>query len=535
VNNSRPRIAMLVHNSVKGDSRVQKEARSIAALGWDVTLFGISPDAHHYEGAIGEAKVELHPLSPDLQRHPHTFRAAWLRDPLAYPPGPTARWKRQHLRARRADVTAAKAAYRVHGRQRPPVPRAFQWAALQAKRVKFKLDKKWIGLRIRRSEALHAKRADMNAPLDRFTTRFWTALMGDRAWRRLDPGLWRYELTLGKALDRLRPDIIHANDFAMLGTGARAKLRARAAGRDVKLVWDAHEYLPGINPWNANPRWHPAQMAHEREYAPHADAVVTVSTALGDLLRHDFGLKEDPAVVLNAPMGIDGSADRDQELMLFDAATGERLWAPEPDDGPEGHVPSLRARCGIGPGVPLMVYSGGAASQRGLATMVEALPSLPDVHCAFVISKPEGRYALELKNLGKELGVFDRLHFLPYVEYFQVVEHLAEADLGVIPIHHWPNHEIALITKFFEYSHARLPIVVSDVKAMAEAVQETGQGEVFTAEDTADFVRAAKAVLGDPERYRLAYENGKADLGAWTWEHQAAILEGVYRRVHAGG
>ena len=42
------------------------------------------------------------------------------------------------------------------------------------------------------------------------------------------------------------------------------------------------------------------------------------------------------------------------------------------------------------------------------------------------------------------------------------------ADLGVIPIHHWPNHEIALITKFFEYSHARLPIVVSDVRTMAE-------------------------------------------------------------------
>nr|BFF23499.1 hypothetical protein GCM10025732_14640 [Glycomyces mayteni] len=45
MSNPRPRIVMLVHNNVKGDSRVQKQARSIAALGWDVTLLGVSPAA----------------------------------------------------------------------------------------------------------------------------------------------------------------------------------------------------------------------------------------------------------------------------------------------------------------------------------------------------------------------------------------------------------------------------------------------------------------------------------------------------------
>ncbi len=525
---------MLVHNNVKGDSRVQKQARSIAELGWDVTLFGMSPDTSLYEGTIGKARVELRPMPTNLNRRPHDFRRARLREPLAYPPGVTAAWKRLYLRAQRAEVGAAKAEYAALGSGLAPVPRAFAWASLQAKRVRFKLWSRWVELRCRRTDALRERRKAMTSPLDRFTTGFWQAVMGDRAWRRLEPGLWRYELALGHAIDQFDPDVIHANDFSMLGVGARAKLRALARGRQVKLVWDAHEYLPGITPWNAHPRWRPAQMAHEREFAPYADAVVTVSAALGDLLRRDFGLKEDPAVVLNAPMAVDGAAiDRDRELMLFAAKTGERLWAPaagEPER-PAG-VPSLRGRCGIGPEVPLMVYSGGDAPQRGLATMIEALPSLPDVHCAFVVGNPEGRYSTELKALGKEIGVYDRLHFLPYVEYFQVVEHLSEADLGVIPIHHWPNHEIALITKFFEYSHARLPIVVSDVKAMSEAVRATGQGEVFTAEDTADFVRAAQRVLADPERYRRAYE-GAADLTAWTWERQAEVLDGVYRRVHS--
>ena len=124
----------------------------------------------------------------------------------------------------------------------------------------------------------------MASPLDRFTPALWRRAMGDRSWRRLEPGLWERELAYGPIIDQLKPDIIHANDFRMLGVAARALLRARAKGRDTKLVWDAHEFLPGIKPWSTNPRWHVAHMAHEREYARYADAVITVSEALADLL-----------------------------------------------------------------------------------------------------------------------------------------------------------------------------------------------------------------------------------------------------------
>ena len=104
----------------------------------------------------------------------------------------------------------------------------------------------------------------------------------------------------------------------------------------------------------------------------------------------------------------------------------------------------------------------------------------------------------------------------------------------MIPIHHWPNHEIALITKFFEYSHARLPIVVSDVRTMAATVRATGQGEVFRARDTADFVRAVRAVLADPERYRAVYDAPDSPLAGWTWEAQADRLDALYRAAAPG-
>ncbi len=536
----RGRIVMLVCNGVVADSRVQKTARSAAEAGWEVTLLGMAPNGRSTSWRIGGAEVRLLAVPTPLAHPPRESRRPLLTRPLAYKPGTTAGYRLQRVKAwrdelhtRRAALVAAaaptptpSAPHAEPGADSEPGPQAapgsppagapggtpggtpgrvYGTARLALPRAAARLANGWVRFRKRQlDEGLKARGS--GTLLDRAGVAFWQRAMGDRAWRRLWPSLYDFELAYGPVVDELRPDLIHANDFRMLGVGARAKTRALAAGRPVKLVWDAHEFLPGVRPWLDDARWLPAHIAHEREYAPCADAAVTVSDTLATLLRDTHGLPRDPTVVLNAP----------------DAHSTGR-FSPEED----GEVPSLRELCGIGPGTPLVVYSGGAAPQRGLATMVEALPSLPGVHTALVVNRPGSWYVRQLRERAAALGAGDRLHVLPYVPYRQVVPFLSEADAGAIPIHHWTNHEIALITKFFEYAHARLPLVVSDVRTMAATTRETGQGEVFRAEDTADYVRAIQAVLADPGRYRAAYE-APGLLERWTWETQARRLDEVY-------
>lgn len=55
---------------------------------------------------------------------------------------------------------------------------------------------------------------------------------------------------------------------------------------------------------------------------------------------------------------------------------------------------------------------------------------------------------------------------------------------------------------------------------------------MFRAQDTADFVRAARAVLDDPAAYRKAYDDPEL-LAEWTWDAQAAVLDGVYQGLLA--
>ncbi|HEV7707209.1 MAG TPA: glycosyltransferase family 4 protein, partial [Asanoa sp.] len=247
---------MLVDNGVHGDSRVQKVARSAADAGWEVVLLGKSPGGPE-TWQIGAAEVRLLPMPDPL------LRASALR-----------RHALRFLQRRPAAPVRAASA-------QPAVPAGKPRGA--------------------RSVAVAAARRAYR-PYDHARTRFWSRMRGDAAWRRLEPALWDYEDVFGPVVDQLEPDLIHAHDFRMVGVGARAKVRAAASGRQVKLVWDAHEFLPGIKPRRDDAHWLPAHVAHEREYAPFADAVVTVSDGLAELLRVEHGLAGLPTVVLNAPV-----------------------------------------------------------------------------------------------------------------------------------------------------------------------------------------------------------------------------------------
>jgi glycosyltransferase involved in cell wall biosynthesis len=179
-----------------------------------------------------------------------------------------------------------------------------------------------------------------------------------------------------------------------------------------------------------------------------------------------------------------------------------------------------------------MIYVGSPSVQRGLATMIESLPLLPDWHAALVLPPTSGLIAGMLESAA-HLGVADRLHVLPYVAHDEVVSFVRTADIGVIPVHHQPNHEISLATKYFEFAQARLPIVVSDVRTMAEVTRRLGNGLVFTADDTADFV--ARLTEAYARRTELSAAYTDQVLHDWSWPAQEEVLVALYERLLAPG
>ena len=164
-------------------------------------------------------------------------------------------------------------------------------------------------------------------------------------------------------------------------------------------------------------------------------------------------------------------------------------------------------------------------------TLVESLSFVPVLHLALVTNRLDGDYVASLRALAGELGVAERLHLMPYVPYYVLVRFLSTANVGIHPLVKGPiNHEVALSTKFFEFMQARLPVVVSDVKAMADEVTRVGMGEVFRSGDGKDLARALELVLGDPGRYTAPYDTPGL-LDECSWEAQTEKYAALYRQL----
>jgi len=321
-------------------------------------------------------------------------------------------------------------------------------------------------------------------------------------WRRR--GLWYSYEAYDRALDELRPDLIHAFEIQMLGTAIQAKLRAREGGRDLKVIYDAGEHVAGLD--FAPPGWRLAMLADEFDYIRQADGVVTITRPLAEELRRRYDLDELPAVVENAP-----------ERRPLDVTTDVELS-------------DIRTDCGLGPDEELVVYSGFVTPDRGLSTVVAALPQLPGVHFGLKVSERERYRCADLERQAEDLRVRDRVHLVPYVAAHEVVHYLRTASVGLITSLPTRGDELICHIKYYEYMHAGLPIVTCDMKLQADMTRKLGNGEVFVAGDVDSFVSATRAVLDDRERYACAYT--RPDLVEHnSWETHVPALIDLYRKV----
>jgi glycosyltransferase involved in cell wall biosynthesis len=292
----------------------------------------------------------------------------------------------------------------------------------------------------------------------------------------------------------------------MLGVAVRAAARARAKGRTVKVIYDAHEFFAGDV--RENPTWGPVMAAQERKYISLADAVMSPIEGYADAMVEYHGIerfpnRKPPVLVRNMP------ALADLAAVGLD-------------------TPGVRGDLKLPPDVPLLVHPGSVTKVRGLEAVVRALPQLDGVHAALIVGKRDG-YLAELSALASELGVAERFHLLDYVPSEELTGYLASATIGIDTLLHIPLHELTITTKFWSYISARLPMVVSDVKATAQLARELGNGEVYVAGDADGFAAAVRKVLADPGHYTAVYT--EETLSRFSWEGQAETMLSLYESV----
>ncbi|HEU4945778.1 MAG TPA: glycosyltransferase [Kribbella sp.] len=498
-----PHVVMLVANDITNDSRVRKEATAIAQTGARVTLLGVAPDGRQsMESLPGGALIVRVPVAFQLRNERIRRRKArriWRLPLIGYRTGPAQAVRRVKIAAHLTDIKAGSGLALAGRRAGAIGPLRYKAGVL----VRVVRQRRW-------QLALTAAR--VRAGLTRWENRLfaggwriWDGVVSRSTWparwRGVLPEAYDYEIAFGDLIDKLVPDVVHAHDMHVIAVAVRAAGRARLRGRDLKVIYDAHEYVPGLSRYGGRtPRFIAAWARHEREYIRATDRVITVSPAIARVLHRRHRLDREPTVIINTPSLSDASAE----------------------------VTDLRTQLGLSAEVPLLVYSGGVTRARGVETAVEALVQLPDVHLA-VVSVPCVAIGpvRELDALAVSRGVADRVHFVNPVEPRQVVAFLRSADVGLIPILRYPSHEMSLPNKVFEYAFAGLPVVASNMPSLTEFLTRTGIGEVFEVQNPVDLAAKVRRVLESPQAYheRLARQEFQHEM---SWERQADHLRVLY-------
>lgn len=329
-----------------------------------------------------------------------------------------------------------------------------------------------------------------------------------RFGRLFDPSRWRlampattyYARAFVPELRALRPDVVHVHDVHLLGAVEHAF--AGTPGRP-RILYDAHEYVAGLAVSGARTqRAVDGWAALEREFISQADRVVTVAPEIAERLQRECGLRELPEVVYNAPL-------------LWDFPTASR---------------SLREEAGAAPGQTLLVYSGALSAARGVDTVIRALPDVPGALLAVVAVPHPHPMSGQLMSLARELGVGERVRFVPPVPSHEVPAYLSGADLAVSPIiGDSASYDMALPNKLFEFLHAGLPIVTSDIAAMSAFVTAHHLGQVFRQGDPADCARAVRRALAEPVSVDTA-----ALREEFSWQGQEPALVAAYAKLVDG-
>lgn len=313
---------------------------------------------------------------------------------------------------------------------------------------------------------------------------------------------------LGRDLERLRPDLVHAH-FWMSGLAADAV--ARPLGVPLVLTFHALGAVKRRHQGAADtsPR---RRLEIERRLAATADQVIaTCSDEVVELRR--LGMPADRVRVV--PCGVD--------VELFTPDSGIAL----PDSPP--------ALAGPGRRHPYRLVSvGRMVPRKGFADLLHALARLPDTELVIVGGQSgdlAGQAEYErLRSIAHQLGVSDRVHFAGTVARPAMPALLRSADLVVCP----PWYEPFGITPL-ESMACGVPVVGTAVGGLLDSVAEGATGTLVAPRDPVALADAIAALLADPAR-RQAYGRAGREraVARYSWARVTEATLAGYAEVLAG-
>ncbi len=174
-----------------------------------------------------------------------------------------------------------------------------------------------------------------------------------------------------------------------------------------------------------------------------------------------------------------------------------------------------------------IIYQGTINIGRGLELMIEVMKHLENTK--FIIVGTGDIYKqLQKKVIAENLT--DIITFLGKITPKELRKITPKADLGIsLEEDLGLNYRYALPNKLFDYLHANIPVLVSDLPEMKRLVLEYKIGEIATSREPKKLAKQIKKILhSEKEKYQTFLQKAQEKL---HWQHEEKILLSVFNNL----
>jgi D-inositol-3-phosphate glycosyltransferase len=236
-------------------------------------------------------------------------------------------------------------------------------------------------------------------------------------------------------------------------------------------------------------------------------------------------------IVSCADLMVAATDDEREQLVTLYGAERDRVEVVPPGVDHQLFVPGDRATARralrLDPEGRVLLYVGRIQPLKGADLAVRCLGELDHDVSLLVVGGPSGTdgeaEVLGLRELVADLGLDDRVQFVPPQTHDRLVAYYQAADVCLVPSRTESFGLVAL-----EAAACGTPVVAADVGGLGSVVDDGRTGFLVSGRAAADYAAPVDLLLSDPELARAMGASALARSGRYLWSIAAARLRRLY-------